>query len=416
MSNEKLATEDTEDTEFSYFSSVLSVLSVAKIRRKTMIQLKRKWKIPLMVFLVSMFFLTALKPAETGFKIISYKGTVKVKKNNKIIQLKQANILLKANHAVMVYRNSSITISLPGNKKKTLKGPFYSTVKTLEKPFDNNKLSFFENPGIWKNIQRVFDEEGDYIRTRSEPKDSAAFYKEIKKRVTDTTLKDKTPPAHKMKEMNAVLETIETIFNAFSKVKQILLKALVYKDFGMNKKALAAVFAHYETIRKIKEKQKEQKMVAGYIYNDFLPIVIHIHHLDDKWNYGINKKFSSGIDLWWAAFYYDGNKLILLEKTIDARLHPQKTYELRKNITINQDTASHCLFIVACPHWSQLETLDDIHAAKKELLADNIKETKVNTVRDWNKVTIKICLRRPEKKEAGKKREVGKLGKRGEPK
>ena len=59
-----------------------------------MTQLKSKWKIPLMAFLVFTFFLTGLIPAETGYKIISYKGTVKVKKNNNIIQLKETNILL----------------------------------------------------------------------------------------------------------------------------------------------------------------------------------------------------------------------------------------------------------------------------------------------------------------------------------
>jgi hypothetical protein len=356
-----------------------------------MTQLKSKWKIPMMVFLVLTFFLTAKKTAETGYKIMSYKGTVKVKKNNKIIQLKEANILLKPNDAVMVYPRSSIEISFPDNNKKTLEGPFYSTVKTLEEPFDKNKPAFFANPEIWENIQRVFDEEGDYIKTRSGPKDSVAFYSVIKKSLADTTLEDKTPPAHKVKEMNTALETIKIIFNAFPDVKNILLKALVYKNFGLNKKALITVFAHYETIRMVKEKQKEQKMVAGYIYNDFLPIVIHIHHLDDNWSYGFNKKFSAEFDLWWAAFYYDGNKLIELENTIGTSLHPQKIFELHKNITINQGTAFHCIFIVACPHWSQLETLDDINAAKKELLADNIKETKVNTVRDWGKVTIKLC-------------------------
>jgi hypothetical protein len=47
---------------------------------------------------------------------------------------------------------------------------------------------------------------------------------------------------------------------------------------------------------------------------------------------------------------------------------------------------------VVCPEWRELESYDNIRSAKNKLLTK--KETKVNTVKDWGKVTIKLCLTR----------------------
>ncbi|NIO82922.1 MAG: hypothetical protein GTN68_20445 [Candidatus Aminicenantes bacterium] len=87
--------------------------------------------------------------------------------------------------------------------------------------------------------------------------------------------------------------------------------------------------------------------------------------------------------------------MIEIEKTCDFKQHPQRTFAVRKNLDSKPGQSPHCIFVVVCPEWTELEHLDDIDAARKELLADNIKETKVQTVKDWGKVTIKLCLRRP---------------------
>lgn len=370
---------------------------------ETMDKTKYKYQKVLIVILAFILSFPGLIHSAKQYKIVSYKGKVKVMKrykiklpdniNKKINWVRKPNIILRKDDAVMAYRGASVKMSFPSGDIKTFKGPFYATAQTLEKGIDKEQLTAFETPALWKRIERVFDEEGDStVITRSGPNDKDAFYKEIKKRAVDSSLQDNTLPPHKKSEMETALKIAETAFNAFPKVKQTIVRALVYKQYGMNKTALSTVFSHYESIRGDKAKEKEQDAAENYMYNEFLPIVVHIVSKGNHRQLGFFKLFSSNFKLWWAVFYYDGNQLIEIEKTIDYKQEPQKLYRLRKPIKKKTGAVSQCVFIVVCPDWSQLETLDDIESAKKELLTGKVKETQVTTIRDWGKVTIKLCI------------------------
>ncbi|UCH97770.1 MAG: hypothetical protein JSV88_13205 [Candidatus Aminicenantes bacterium] len=351
-----------------------------------MTQLKSKWKIPLMVFLVLTFFVTGLIPEEKGYKIISYKGTVKVKKDNKIIPLTGSQTFpLKKDHALMLYKDASVEIVFPDGSRETFYGPFFAAVSTLQKPFTKKQL--------WKPIQRIFEEEGAiHGPTRSGPADRGAFKDEINKRLADKSLDDPTLPADKVKEMNAALETVDTLFNAFPKVRRIVIKALVYREFGLNKKALETIMAYYNSIANKPGKKIVRGQVEDYVYTEFLPITITIEPQSSVGGpvMGFYRTFSANIELWWAAFYYNGKELIEIEKTCDYKQHPQKTFAVRKNLDVIPGQSPHCIFVVVCPEWRELENYDNIRTAKNKLLTK--KETKVNTVKDWGKVTIKLCL------------------------
>jgi len=341
-------------------------------------QFKSKWKISLMVL---MFFVTGLIMAETGYKIVSCKGTVKVKKD----------------HSLMLYRGASVEIVFPNGSRETFDGPFYATVSTLQKPFTQNQLSPFKENHLWKPLQRIFDEEEEiHGPSRSGPSDRVAFKDEIDKRLADKSLDDPPLPDEKIKELNAALESIDSLFNAFPEVRRIVIKALVYRQFGLNKKALETIMAYYKSIAGFPDKSIVRGQVEDYVFTEFLPIIITIESQNSESGpvKGFYRTFSANHELWWAAFYYNGKELIEIEKTFDTKLHPQKTFAVHKNLDAIPGQSPHCIFIVVCPEWTELEHLDDIDAAGKELLANNIKETTVNTVKDWGKVTIKLCLRR----------------------
>ncbi|NIM12583.1 MAG: hypothetical protein GTO45_10760, partial [Candidatus Aminicenantes bacterium] len=186
-----------------------------------MTQLKSKWKISLMVL---MFFITGLITAKTGYKIVSCKGTVKVNKGNEIITLQERlPIYLKNDHALMLYRGASVEIVFPNGSRETFDGPFYAAVSTLQKPFTKKQLSLFEENHLWKPIQRIFDEEEEiHGPGRSGPADRGAFKDEINKRLADKSLDDPVLPADKIKEMNATLEAVDMVFNAFPEVRRIV--------------------------------------------------------------------------------------------------------------------------------------------------------------------------------------------------
>jgi hypothetical protein len=361
-----------------------------------MTQLKSKWKIPLMVFLVSMFLGTCLIPAKTGYKIVSFKGTVKVKKGDKIIPLTESKTLpLKKDHALMLYRGASVEIVFPDGSCSVFKGPFYAAVSTLQKPFTKKQLSLFEKKQLWEPIQRIFDEEeAIHGAARNGPVDRGAFKDEINKRLADKSLDDPKLPADKNKELNAALEAVDTLFNAFPKVRLIVIKALVYRHFGLNKKALQTVMIYYKSIAGKPGKRIVRGQVEDYVFTEFSPIIITIEPQNSEGGpvIGFYRTFSANIELWWAAFYYNGKELIEIEKTFDTKLHPQKTFAVRKNLDVKADQSPHCIFIVVCPEWTELLSYDNIRTAKNKLLTK--KETKVNTVKDWGKVTIKLCLRR----------------------
>ena len=371
-----------------------------------MTQLKGKLKIPLMVILVLTFAITGLTLAKPGYEILSYKGKIKVKKNNEMIPLiKHDGIRLEKRDIVMVYPGSSIEISFPGNSRKVFEGPFYAPVAALTQPFDKKNLSFFENRKIRKGIEGIFDTEGNASSGSTRSQNSVEFFNEVKKTLTQAVLEDKTPAAGRAKKMETHLESVKHMFSAFPEVKQILVRALVYKDFGQDKKALTTILSHYKKILRAKDKKTERELMEDYMTNRFLPIVIMIRSGDEnispgnvrsnKKNNGIKMIFSSNIKLWWAAFYYDGKTLKEIKKTIDYSQKPQNKFELEINITAKANmkkSRSRYLFIVTSPDWTQLDKFDSSEAAEKELLGNNIKETRSKRIQDYGEVIIKLPL------------------------
>jgi hypothetical protein len=359
-----------------------------------MIHQKKEWHVLLMIILVFTFFLPGFLPANQGYKIISYKGTVKVKQNAEVSRLEnQPPIDLKKGDAVMVYPGAEIEVLFPGGDKKTFTGPFYAAIESLKKPLAKNRLSFFAGAASWKGIERIFDEEGEESAgtTKGTQEDSLNFYNEINQGVAAVKIEDKTLSPGKEKEMKEMLDTAEQGFNAFPEEKQIVIRSLVYKTFGRYKTALDMIFSYYKGILYTKGKQPERELLEDYLFNHFLPIVVTIHS---------PFSFSSNFKLWWAAFYFDGEEFKSLDKTIDYSMHPQNDYKIKDNSTIQANSkskgtakaGSQCLFIAACADWAELERFDDLETAKKELLDSSIKETKPGTIQSHGSVIIKICL------------------------
>ena len=232
-----------------------------------MIHQKKECHIPLMIILVFTFFFPGFMPANPGYKIISYKGIVKVKQNAEVTRLtKQLPMDLKKGDAVMVYPGAEIEVMFPGGDKKTFTGPFYVAMESLEKPPAKERLSFFAGPNQWKGIKRIFDEEGEEpFTTKGTQEDSLNFYNEINQGVAVVKIEDKTLTPDKEKEMKEILDTAEQGFNAFTEEKQIVIRSLVYKIFGRYKTALDMIFSHYKGILYTKGKQPERELLEDYL-------------------------------------------------------------------------------------------------------------------------------------------------------
>jgi hypothetical protein len=350
--------------------------------------------ISLTIFLVVISCFSGFMLANAGYKIVSYKGTVKVKKDAAVSRLKnQPPIDLKNGDAVMVYPGAEIEVLFPGGDKKTFTGPFYATVESLENPPEKARLSFFTGSSQWKGIERIFDEEGEESAgtTKGTQEDSLNFYNEINQGVAVVKIEDKFLSPDEEKEMKEILDSAAFGFNAFPEEKQIVIRSLVYKTFGRYKTALDTIFSHYKGILYTKGKQAERELLEDYLFNQFLPIVVTIHS---------TSTFSANCKLWWATFYFDGKDIKPLDKTIDYSMLPQNEYAVKDHTAIRSGTQfkgkaegiSPCVFIVACADWQDLERLDDLEIAKKELLDSHIKESRTGSIQDYGSIIIKLCL------------------------
>ncbi len=359
----------------------------------------------LLTFLV--FSLYSFPEVSTVSRIVSFQGKVKLKQKGKMTTLqKQKRIALEQEDAIMVYPGAKIEILLPGGKPKTFTGPFYSTVANLEKPFQDEMLSFFAEPSRWQAIKRLFDEEGEESSntSRGTQEDSLNFYNEINPVAGKAKIEDETLTPSREKEMKETLATVNDGLNAFPEEKQVVVRVLVYKNFGLHKTSLVTIFDFYKNILHVKDKQPERELIEDYLFNHFLPIVLVAQPANRSRGAGAsshgNLEFSSNLKLWWAAFYFDGQTLKAIDKTIDYSLHPQNIYKINYD-KINRvkaktgstgGTNSHYLFIVASTNWTELERYDDIETAKKEFLKNSIKEMKTGTIQDYGKVIIKFSL------------------------
>jgi hypothetical protein len=265
--------------------------------------------------------------------------------------------------------------------------------ESLEKPPVKERLSFFAGPSQWKGIERIFEEEGEESAgtTKGTQEDSLNFYNEINQGVAAVKIEDKTLSPEKEKEMKEILDTAASGFNAFPEEKQIVIRSLVYKNFGRYKTALYMIFSHYKGILYTKGKQAERELLEDYLFNQFLPIVVTIHS---------PSSFSANFKLWWSTFYFDGKELKPLDKTINYSMLPQNNYEIKNNREFQPgiqskgkpDGHTRCVFIVASADWAELERLDNLETAKKLLLYNRIKETKPGIIQEYGSVIIKISL------------------------
>ncbi len=349
-----------------------------------------------MTIVFMMSFSTALT-AEDEYKIISSNGTVKIKTNTKVIRLeKQLPFILKKDDAVMIYPNASIEVVLPNGNNKTISGPLYATVDTLENPPSKELLDFFAKPSQWKGIERIFEEEGQESSgtTRGTQEDSLNLYSDINNAMGEIKIEDKPLSPEKEKEMKKNLETAEKGFRAFPEEKRTVIRSMVYKAFGLDKTAMSNVLSFYKGILNKKEQQPQRELLEDYLFNQFLPIVVKIDRTV------FPPLFTSNIKIWWVTFYFDGNQLKSLDNTLDYSTYPLATYKIKSIPSVKPNSSARgtaqgkktYLFIVACADWTELEKLDDLKFAQKELLETRKSETQAKKIQDFGTVIIKIVL------------------------
>jgi hypothetical protein len=333
-----------------------------------------------------------------NYVVITCKGKVKLKRENEFIWLKEGiRVPLGKADFIMAYPDAVITIRFPDDKSKVFSGPFYATAEEMGKGIKTGETPLLSKPSFRKSIREILDRMEDVIVGPVKGDDlegSLNFYNEIKEAMAKVPVEDSKLSPGKKKEMEKALASINGRFSGASLDQVVLIKSILFKQYGMHRSALMSVFNHYEHIMKTKGKQKERELLEDFLFNEFLPIRVVIETRSPL-------TFSSNFDLWWAAFRYNGEKLEEITKTRDDSLHPQDTFKLEENMvkSTNEDmeieskNKVQCVFIVACADWDELEKYDKIEYAEKQLLEGGIKETTGGTVRDYSKVIIKLCFK-----------------------
>jgi len=351
------------------------------------------------VGLVSGFLIVIFSSGLYGNYVVTpYKGKVKVKREKEFTLLKEGvSVTLGKADFIMAYPGAVIEVRLPEGKCSVFIGPFYAAVEEMGKGIKAREAPLLSKPVFLENIREILDRMEDVIIGPVKGDDlegSLNFYHEIKEAMADVPIEDGKLSPGKKKEMEKALASLNGLFSGASLDQVILIKSLVFKQYGMNRLALMNVFNHYERIMKTKGKQKERELLEDFMFNEFLPIRVVIESRSPL-------TFSSNFDLWWAAFWFNGEKLKEITKTIDHSLHPQDTFKLApgrgdlyaealKDMDIKSSNKKQCIFIVVCADWGELEKYDKIDYAEKELLESGVKETKTSTVRGYGKVIVKI--------------------------
>ncbi len=381
--------------------------------------------------------------AQEGYKVLSYSGTVKIKQGEKVFVLKEpARLILGPTDAVMLYPGASIDLMFPNGRKKTVTGPLYSTLKMLEHPISPGERSLLENAGLWPDMKLMFDKEGDstpvIIKGRGSGGTGANFA-EIKNALAMAPLADSTISSLQKKEMENMLKLVERVYNSFSRTPKVLMRALVFKKFGLDKTSVYSVFLLYKSTRHDKGKQKDRALMEGYMYNKLLPIFVTVHPFKSGgfWGEGqeisqrLIQPFSSNYKLWWAAFYYDNGEVKEIVKTIDEVLEPQDAFHLLlhisprfRNIGVikgggergdndvdgglgippsktksiagwSQKDRDHkqLLFIVACSDWKELEKFENLKFVTKQYQKSFSISQGAKTKGDRGRVYFKVPFR-----------------------
>ena len=347
-----------------------------------------------MTILTFTFILSAVLSAAPGYKVISYKGKIKVISDNKVLKFKRhKTVHLKTGDAIMVYKDAFIEMTFPDRQRRVFKGPLYTTVEAL-KTYQNDKPgspSGFKSPGLWKGIKWLFDVEGKNLKKilKGDPMQTLNFHGKILKQLDDNRVKDNPDTPCIGKDLNDGLEDVDQTFKAFSPFKRLIIRALVHKSFGLHKTALSMVSRYYEKIPRSKENENQRKVFKHYLGNWFLLFDVNIkqNNIAGK---QFSKTFTSETPLWWSSFYFDGKELRTIKNTINYSLDPLKVFKVDKRLT-NESARIRCFFIVASPDWDEIERFD-FKETRQKLLQSPITETKSNTAWGYRKVVIKICL------------------------
>jgi hypothetical protein len=316
--------------------------------------------------------------------VLSWKGDVKIWKGGKFISLAgQAKISLEKGDGIWLANGAEVEVRFPGGDQKVFNGPRFTKVETLEKARKGPSIivNLIKSMGIEELLSRKKEDKLGGTRAGSE-----RLYKKIKSIIPE--MQEPLAAAKKEKDMNEVLSLVEARFDAAPMEKQVLIKARVYKHFNRDKLALMTVFNYYEKIRNLEDKKGERNFIEDFLFDEFLPIVITFNLEDRDFI-----TFSSNFKLWWAAFFFDGEELREIVKTIDSSLNRQDIFRITPgNIGRKQNKAQY-LFIIAGYNSSELEKLDNMEVAKKELMGKEMHEASSGKAVGCGKLFIKIRLK-----------------------
>ncbi len=338
----------------------------------------------ILFLMVISFFIPGFTRASGQYRLLSWKGDVKIRTGGKFISLtEKSRLSLKKGDGLWLANGAEVELRFPGGTQKVVYGPRFTKVETLEKTKKGTSTlaNLIKNIGIGELFKRNM--EGAIGATRT---GSPGLYKKIKKLIRE--MEEPLPDAGKEKEMHEMSARVEGRFDAAPMEKQVLIKARVFKHFKRYKLASMTVFNYYEKILNLEGKKRERNFIEHFLFNEFLPIVITFN-LEDPGPI----TFSSNFKLWWAAFSFDGSELNEIGNSLDNNHLPQYTFKINPGNRRSKRNNPQYLFIIASYDWQELEKLNDMVEAKKELLRKDIPVTSSGKAVGLGKVPIKIRLK-----------------------
>ncbi len=339
----------------------------------------------ILFFIVLSFFIHGLILASGQYRVLSWSGDVKIRKGGKFISLTgRAKISLKKGDGIWLAKGAEVKLLFPGGVQKVFYGPRFTRVETLEKARKgaSTLVNLIKSIGIEELLSRKKEDAAAATRSFS-----LRLYKKIKKAIPE--MEEPLLAVGKEKEMNEVLALVAARFDAAPMEKQVLIKARVYKHFNRDKHALKTVLDYYEKIRNLEDRKRERNFIEDFLLDEFLPVVITFNLEDPDFII-----FSSNFKLWWAAFFYDGEELKEIVKTIETSLNPQDTFWIKHVKVSSKKDKPYYLFIIASYHSSGLAKFVDLEEAKKELLGKDIPVASTGKAVGIGKVILKIGLKK----------------------
>jgi len=355
-------------------------------------------KIIIIVWVVLFCALPALtKPLPDdgpGYRLDEVTGKIKVIRNKQWLTVKKAaEFKLNADDALMVYPGSLLTVIFPDSSRKQYRGPLYTKLNALPRIPDRSFGAFFEKKGLWRDVKEMFAQEGlrQSIIRKGDHIDWYSFYDDIKPMTKDSRLRD--APLSRSTALTAALKSANRRFNAFSKTRLLVLRALIRKSFKQNKAALNMVFQHYEKTLDLNHKKEERIFLEDQLYKRFLPITVTIEQ-------GISndRTFSSKFPLYWAAFHFDGREITELTRSIDEDNYPWKLFQVKPPTAAEAGSAEKtghssdaCIIIVGCTQDEQLENFSMENALTYTRSKKNVQH-RADTAVGYGTIVLRVNL------------------------